>query len=161
MAGNSTAIGDALGLALKTLKESGNTEDKVIILLTDGENNDGSLTMPQAINLAKNEKVKIYTIGVGSENAFFDSFFGMKIANPQSGIDEAALKQLAEDTKGKYYRATDTAGLLRVYQEIDRLEPSLNEDQYVQESKDLFYYPLTSALLLSLLLLFLQKRGLR
>lgn len=91
MAGNSTSIGDALGLALKSIRESGGSEERIIILLTDGENNDGSLSMAQAINLARNEKVKVYTIGVGAENAFVRSLFGMRIAMP-GGIDEEGLK---------------------------------------------------------------------
>lgn len=148
MAGNSTSIGDALGLALKSIRESGGSEERIIILLTDGENNDGSLSMAQAINLARNEKVKVYTIGVGAENAFVRSLFGMRIAMP-GGIDEEGLKRLAEETKGNYFRAGDTEGLQKIYAEIDRLEPSANEDQFVREAKDLFYWPLSAALLLS------------
>ncbi len=158
MAGNSTSIGDALGLALKSIRESGAREDKIIILLTDGENNDGSLSMAQAINLARNEKVKVYTIGVGAANAFVQSLFGMQIAM-SGGIDEAGLKQLAEETKGRYFRADDTLGLQKIYDEIDRLEPSANEDQFVRETKDLFYWPLAAALLLSFLVVFLRKKG--
>lgn len=158
MAGNSTSIGDALGLALKTIRESGGGEDKIIILLTDGENNDGSLSMAQAINLARSEKVKIYTIGVGAENSFIGSLFGVKLA-PSSGIDEAGLKLLAEETKGTYFRASDTAGLQQIYNEIDRMEPSINEDQYVREVKDLFYWPLLAALLLSIVVIVFKRRG--
>ncbi len=158
MAGNSTAIGDALGLALKNIRESGKSEDKIIILLTDGENNDGSLSMAQAVNLARHEKVKIYTIGVGAQKAFVDSFFGVKLAAPDT-IDEESLKQLAAETEGRYFRADDTEGLQKIYNEIDRLEPSANEDQYVRESKDLFFWPLAAALLLSLLAVFLQRKG--
>lgn len=158
MAGNSTSIGDALGLALKSIRESGGSEERIIILLTDGENNDGSLSMAQAINLARNEKVKVYTIGVGAENAFVRSLFGMRIAMP-GGIDEEGLKRLAEETKGNYFRAGDTEGLQKIYAEIDRLEPSANEDQFVREAKDLFYWPLSAALLLSFLTVFLRRKG--
>lgn len=114
--------------------------------------------MAQAINLARNEKVKVYTIGVGAENAFVRSLFGMRIAMP-GGIDEEGLKRLAEETKGNYFRAGDTEGLQKIYAEIDRLEPSANEDQFVREAKDLFYWPLSAALLLSFLTVFLRRKG--
>jgi Ca-activated chloride channel family protein len=159
MAGNSTAIGDALGLALKTLRESSSQNEKIIILLTDGENNDGSLAMSQAITLAKNENVKIYTLGVGSEDAVVASFFGVTISNPNSEIDEKSLKQLADETKGRYFRAADTAGLQKIYKEIDKLEPTDNEEQHIQEVKDLFYIPLFIALILGLLVLLLKRRA--
>lgn len=158
MAGNSTSIGDALGLALKNIREGGNKDEKIIILLTDGENNDGSLSMAQAINLARNEQVKVYTIGVGSKNSFVDSFFGISI-NTGGGIDEASLKQLAEETKGNYFRAEDTQSLQKIYDEIDKLEPSVNEDQYIREAKDLFYLPLAVALLLSFAAVLLRRKG--
>ncbi len=158
MAGNSTAIGDAVGLALKTLSASKTAnKDKTIILLTDGENNDGSLSMPEVLKLAKDENIKIYTIGVSGENKVINSFFGIKI--PQiKGLDEETLKLLAAETKGNYYRASDTSALQQIYKEIDHLEPSLDEDQYIQERKDLFYYPLSISLGIILLLLLLTRR---
>ena len=96
MAGDSTSIGDALALALKNMRQSANKNSQVIILLTDGENNDGSLSLPQAIKLAQDEDIKVYTIGVGSPNLFFKmlSFAGI------SGLDENELKAMAEVTKG-------------------------------------------------------------
>lgn len=158
MAGNSTAIGDALGLSLKSLKESGNIDRKIIILLTDGENNDGSLTLPQAINLARDEKVKIYTIGVGSDNSMMQSIFGYNLAGGRPDLDEASLQKIADETKGTYFRAKDTSSLVKVYNAIDKLEPSLNEDQYVQESKELYYIPLLWALLLASALIYISRR---
>ena len=158
MAGNSTAIGDAVGLALKTLSSSPiANKDKTIILLTDGENNDGSLSMPEVLKLAKDENIKIYTIGVSGENQILNSFFGIKL--PQiKGLDEETLKLLAAETKGNYYRASDTNSLQQIYKEIDRLEPSLDEDQYIQERKDLFYYPLAISVAIVLLLLLIKRR---
>lgn len=158
MAGNSTAIGDALGLALKSLKDAENKDNKVIILLTDGENNDGSLSLPQAINLAKNEKVKIYTIGVGGQADFVQSILSYKIALP-SGLDEQGLQQLAEEAGGQYFRADDTNALLKVYQEIDRLEPQSQEENYIQETKEYYYWPLIAAFLLSCVLLIMKRRN--
>lgn len=158
MAGNSTSIGDALGLALKNLKSENN--DKVIILLTDGENNDGSLSMQDAISLAEDENVKIYTIGVGSETAFIDSIFGMQIGIARnSGLDEQGLKDLAEISKGRYFRAKDTQSLQKIYNEIDKLEPSLNQEQFVRETKELFYLPLLGALFFLFILLIGERKN--
>lgn len=158
MAGDSTSIGDAVGLALKTLKDSPGKDEKIVILLTDGENNDGSLSMPEAINLAKNENVKIYTIGVGAETSFVQSFFGMRIGAPNQELDEASLKKLAAETKGNYFRAKDTATLQKIYNIIDKLEPTENNEQYVIETKELFYIPLIGALVLAGILIVLSRR---
>lgn len=148
MAGNSTSIGDALGLALKTLKGDNSPENKIIILLTDGENNDGSLSLAQAIKLARDEKIKVYTIGVGSPEGYFSSFMGIQLGAPQ-GLDEAGLKELAEATKGTYFRAEDTGTLQKIYQTIDQLEPRLHEDKFVQETRELYYIPLLAAIFLN------------
>lgn len=158
MAGDSTSIGDAVGLALKTLKDSPGKDEKIVILLTDGENNDGSLSMPEAINLAKNENVKIYTIGVGAETSFVQSFFGMRIGAPNQELDEASLKKLAAETKGNYFRAKDTATLEKIYNIIDKLEPTENNEQYVIETKELFYIPLIGALVLAGILIAMSRR---
>lgn len=157
MAGNSTAIGDALGLSLKSLKDNDNLDKKIIILLTDGENNDGSVTLPQAIKLAKEAGVKIYTIGVGSDGNDFASFFGLRMGG--GGVDETSLKQIAEDTEGTYFRAKNTASLQKIYGAIDKLEPTENEDTYVQEVKELYYIPLLAALGLAVLLVILKRRN--
>ncbi len=157
MAGNSTAIGDALGLALKTLRSSPNKDKKVIILMTDGENNDGSLSIAQAIRLAKQENVKIYTIGVGSDNIMGMSLFGIQIGR-SSGLDEKSLAEIAEATKGTYFRAKDTSSLEQIYQEIDNMETSQNDEQYIREIKELFYWPLSFALMLATLLFLYQRR---
>lgn len=157
MAGNSTSIGDALGLALKNLKDEKNKDNKVIILLSDGENNDGSLSMAQAISLAEKEKIKVYTIGVGAEASFFGSLFSLQ----NNELDEKSLKDLAQKTKGNYFRATDLNSLAAIYQKIDALEPQNNEGGVVQEKKELFYIPLVLALILAMLLLFLPRSYLK
>ena len=157
MAGNSTSIGDAIGVALKNLPQDNNIDSRVIVLLTDGENNDGSLSLPQAINLAKQENVKVYTIGAGSDAHAFFSGFAVPVANV--GLDEEGLKKLAAETKGTYFRATDLQSLVQVYEEIDKLEPQEQEGRFVQETKDLFYYPAGLAILLFLLLMYLARKG--
>lgn len=154
MAGNSTSIGDALGIALKNLKDEKNKTNKVIILLSDGENNDGSLSMAQAVDLAEKEGIKIYTIGVGADASFIGSLFGLR----NNELDEKSLKELAERTQGNYFRATDLKTLAEIYQRIDSLEPQNNESAIVQEIKELFYIPLVGAMLLFAFLLFLPRR---
>ena len=151
MAGDSTSIGDALALALKNLKDK--SGDKVIILLTDGENNDGSLSLAQAIKLAKDEGIKTYTIGVGSPNIFFQ----MLALSPQTG-DDKGLKELARQTKGQYFRAESTSDLQKVYDLIDKLEPTQGNENYIRETKDVFYLPLLGAVLVGLGLVFVMKR---
>lgn len=149
MAGSSTAIGDALGLALKTLRKGENLDKKVIILLSDGENNDGSLNIAEAVNLAKKEGIKTYTIGVGTEGSLVQSMFGFNIKMGSNGFNDKELKQIAEATQGSYFKASDTEGLQKIYQTIDKLEPTENQDIYIQEVQELYYFPLIFALFLA------------
>ena len=152
MAGDSTSIGDAIALALKNLQQNHNPKDNVIILLTDGENNDGSLSLAKAIKLAADEGIKIYTIGVGSANTFLKMF-----SLASSGVDEQGLKQLAQATKGNYFRAENTSDLQKVYQIIDTLEPVSNDERYIKEITELYYIPLLSAIVMSFVLAFAYK----
>ena len=158
MAGDSTSIGDALGLALKTLKDDKEKEKKIIILLTDGENNDGSISMAQILKLASEEGIKIYTIGVGAPQAFFNSFFGVKMM--AGGLDETSLKNLASITKGNYFRAESTEDLVRIYQTIDKLETSPQQENYIVDIKELYYWFLLLAMVMSICFFFFQRRKL-
>lgn len=151
MAGNSTAIGDALGLGLKYLKESSNLDKKVMILLTDGENNDGFLSVAQATKLAQDEGVKVYTIGVGSQNNMMQAMFG------NQGVDEKSLQEIAKATEGQYFRAKDANSLAAVYAKIDKLEPIETNTNTVVQIKELFYIPLLLAIFLTLSLLILVR----
>lgn len=154
MAGDSTSIGDALALALKHMRKE-QKDNQVIILLTDGENNDGSLTLGQAIKLAKDENIKIYTIGVGSPNVFFK----MLSVIGKSGLNEKELQTLANITKGEYFRASSSSDLQQIYQLIDQLEPSFQDERYIQEVKEIYYVPLICAWFLAAIMLFFQKRN--
>jgi len=158
MAGNSTAIGDALGLALKTLKNTDTPDNKIIILLTDGENNDGSLSLAQAIKLAGEEKIKTYTIGVGSPQGFFGSFMGVPLGIPNQSLDEKGLKELAQATRGTYFKAEDTETLLRIYNTIDQLELSSHDERYIRQTTELYYIPLLAAIVLSFALALALRR---
>lgn len=153
MAGDSTSIGDALGIALKNLRNEDRKDNKVIILLTDGENNDGSLSMAQAIDLAEKEGIKIYTIGVGGQGNFMSSLLHLR-ANE---LDEASLKELSNKTKGNYFRAKDLSSLAQIYQKIDNLEPQTNEGAVIQEIREYFYIPLLIALVLLVFLFALPR----
>lgn len=145
MAGRSTSIGDAIGLALKSVANE-KAESKIIILLTDGENNDGQISLPEAIKLAKEENVKVYTIGAGAdEKAFFGNFFSIPL-NPE--IDEKGLQALAKETAGQYFRARDVNSLMEIYKQINKLEPTEKESRFVREIKELYYVPALCALLL-------------
>ena len=115
-----TAIGSALGLAVRRLLQS-EAKSKVIILLTDGINNRGEITPKEAKELAKAKGIKVYTIGAGTlETGYSITTTGQMIRNQP--IDEALLKEIAEETGGKYFRATDTEGLMKAYDEISQLE---------------------------------------
>jgi Ca-activated chloride channel family protein len=121
-----TAIGDGLATAINRLKES-QAVSKVIILLTDGQNNAGSIAPLSAAEIAKIYGIRIYTIGVGTIGYApypVQTPFGIQYQNMEVKIDEDLLKQVANMTDGKYFRATDNAKLRQVYQEIDQLEKS-------------------------------------
>ncbi len=154
MAGDSTSIGDALGLALKNLQNAKDLQNKIIILLTDGENNDGSISLAQALKLATDEGIKTYTIGVGSQNLFLSSLFGQV-----RGIDEQDLDAIARATKGRYFRAGNTQALQQIYNVIDSLEPARNEDRFVRETRELYYIPLLAAVLSALVLAYALRRA--
>ena len=145
MTGRNTAIGDAIGLAVKTLRARP-AEDRVLILLTDGANTTGVLEPMEAAAIAAKEKVRIHTIGVGGDAAEF--LPGAPI-NPAADLDENALTQIASITGGQYFRARDDRGLAAIYADIDRLEPVAGEPQYLRPTSALFFWPLGAALLTS------------
>jgi Ca-activated chloride channel family protein len=121
-----TAIGDGLATAINRLKES-QAVSKVIILLTDGQNNAGSIAPLSAAEIAKIYGIRIYTIGVGTMGFApypVQTPFGTQYQNMEVKIDEDLLKKVANMTDGKYFRATDNTKLREVYQEIDQLEKS-------------------------------------
>jgi Ca-activated chloride channel family protein len=141
--GNSTAIGMGLSTALKKLHDS-TAKSKVVILLTDGENNAGKIDPLTAAEAAKTSKVRVYTIGVGTE---------MRRSGPfnlrrEAGLDEATLKKIAETTGALYFHATDNQKLQNIYAQIDRLEKSRVESTQFDSFNDLVAYLAIPALLL-------------
>jgi Ca-activated chloride channel family protein len=151
LAGQETAIGDAIGLAVKRLKEQP-AGSRVLVLLTDGANTAGEVSPIQAAALAQEQGVRIYTIGVGADRMEVLSFFGTQTVNPSRDLDEDTLRHLAQNTGGLYLRAKDAAGLARVYEELDRLEPATTETELFRPTTELFIWPLGLALALSCLL---------
>lgn len=147
LAGKSTAIGDAIGLAVKRLRDRP-AESRVLILLTDGDNTAGELLPQQAAELAQQLGVRVHTIGVGREER---SIFGTVL--PSSGIDEASLRQVAETTGGQFFRAQDTGELVQVYRALDALEPAAAGDEVFRPRRADYHWWLAAALALSLLLL--------
>jgi Ca-activated chloride channel family protein len=148
LAGQQTAIGDAIGLAIKRLRDQppGN---RVLILLTDGASNAGNVDPLKAAQLAAREGVRIYTIGVGAEQMLADGPFGV----PQlvkSDLDEGTLKAIAKETGGRYFRATDVAALAQIYALLDKIEPVSRDEQSWRPVKELYALPLALSLVLSM-----------
>jgi len=157
LAGKQTAIGDAIGLAVKELQRhpKGN---KVLILLTDGANDAGEVDPIAAAKLAAKEGLTIYTIGIGADSVMVPSLFGMQQVNPSQDLDEGALRAIAKATGGRYFRARDTQELNKIYKVIDELQPVDQDKQTFRPQRSLFFWPLTLALVLATPLLWLQGR---
>ncbi len=153
LAGKETAIGDAIGLAIKRLLESGN-QQQVLILLTDGANTTGEVKPIQAAQLAARAGMKIYTIGVGAEQMRVNvpTMLGSQVVNPSKDLDERTLRLIAEQTGGEYFRARDRKELERIYEQLDELEPREQDEELFRPVQQLYYWPLGGALLLSTLL---------
>jgi Ca-activated chloride channel homolog len=149
MAGQQTAIGDAIGLGIKRLQSeqegSGKQGKMVMILLTDGGNNAGLMDPLAAARMAASAGLRIYTIGVGS--AAQENIFG---AGGNTDLDEGTLKSIARITGGEYFRATDADALQQVYARIDKLEPGAGREQWYRPHSEWFQWPLAVALLLSI-----------
>jgi len=153
MAGDATAIGSAIGISSKRLKDL-KSKSKIIILLTDGRNNSGAISPIQAAEIAKSLGIKIYTIGVGRRGKapfLVDSIFGKRLIYQDVDIDEKVLNKISQMTEGKYFRATDLKSLKNIYKQIDLLEKSevkiLDHSKY----KELFHYFLIPGLFLLLI----------
>ncbi|OAD22471.1 von Willebrand factor type A domain-containing protein, partial [Candidatus Thiomargarita nelsonii] len=136
LAGQQTAIGDAIGLAVKRfLHKDENKESWILILLTDGANTAGNIEPLKAAELAAQEGLKIYTIGIGADEMVLRDFFGTRHINPSVDLDEKTLKQIAEKTGGRYFRARDTAELEKIYALLDQLEPIQKDNLFFRPSK--------------------------
>ena len=160
-----TAIGDALANATNRLRGS-TAKSKIAILLTDGENNAGSVDPLTAAQAAKALDIKVYTIGMGKEGGAFvpyrDPIFGrVQYSQVRTYVDEETLKQIAAITDGRYFRATDNQKLSEIYKEINQLETTKIEITEYIRYKELAIYPLIFATLLLMLEIILSNTRLR
>lgn len=158
LAGQETAIGDAIGLAVKHLRDD-EVENKVLVLVTDGANTAGTITPVKAAELAASAGLKIYTIGIGADELMVQSLFGTRRVNPSRDLDEEALTEIAHTTGGRYFRARDTAELENIYALLDELEPAVQDPLYFRPVNALFMWPLGAAFLISGLLMVSLARG--
>lgn len=150
IAGKNTAIGDAIGLAVKRLRERP-AQSRVLILITDGANNGGQIHPVTAARLAAQENVRIYAIGIGADPQATGTP-GLLGLNPSLDLDEASLKEIAEITQGAYFRAHDGAELNAIGDTLDRLEPVAQQPTRTRTARQLYAWPVAAALLLSMLL---------
>ena len=148
---NGTAIGDAVGLAVKRLQDRPENH-RVVILLTDGSNNAGELDPMEAADLARRAKVKIYTVGIGAESQQSWGLFGSQVTNPSADLDESALQGIADATGGQFFRARDPEELAAIYRELNRLEPLEQTAETIRPVSTLFHWPLALTFFLSLVL---------
>ena len=147
-----TAIGEGLATAVNRIRKS-TAKSKVIILLTDGVNNVGAIAPETAGEIAKTFGIRVYTIGVGTHGMApypFKTPFGIQYQNMEVQIDENVLQQIAAETDGKYFRATNTAKLKEIYDSIDKLEKTkIDVTEFRKHTEE--FYPWAIAALLLLL----------
>jgi Ca-activated chloride channel homolog len=158
-----TAIGMGLATAVNRIKDS-EAKSKVIILLTDGVNNRGEIAPATAAGIAKTYGIRVYTIGVGTQGVApypVQTPFGLQYQNMPVEIDEAILREIAQTTGGKYFRATDNDKLVQVYAEIDKLEKSKIDVRQFNRKEEKFLLPALIAFVLLLLEIIVKKTILR
>lgn len=157
LAGRATAIGDAIALATKRLQPQP-SDQRVLILLTDGVNTAGMLEPAKAAQIAHDNRVRIHAIAFGGEGGAM-SLFGFKLPMGGDEIDEAGLRRIASLTGGRFFRARDTDALAGIYAEIDRLEPVQRQGQVVRPRIERYPLPLALAMGVGLLALLLRRRA--
>lgn len=144
-AGRNTAIGDALAIAVKRLRERPEGS-RVLILMTDGANTAGEIPPREAADLAARSGLRIYTIGIGAESmelpGLLGGMFGARRINPSADLDEETLRYIANRGGGRYFRARDRQELEAIYAELDRLEPVAQEAEARRPMHSLAHWPL-------------------
>ncbi len=152
LAGQETAIGDAIGLGIRTLSDAEIQENRrVFVLLTDGANTAGSIDPLKAAELARDRGMVIYTIGIGADSVMVQSLFGVREVNPSADLDERTLTTIAEGTGGRYFRARDTEAFQQIYAILDELEPAAAEESGFRPIAERYHWPLGVALILGVL----------
>ncbi|MDQ3289636.1 MAG: VWA domain-containing protein [Pseudomonadota bacterium] len=175
LAGQETAIGDAIGLAVKRLRDrdeqgpgtpnqprqsnpTAADQQHVLVLLTDGVNTAGLLDPMKAAELARDAQVRVHTIAFGGEGSL--SLFGFAMPMPGAGdeIDETSLRAIANETGGRFFRARDTSELVGIYKEIERLEPVQRPGEVVRPRMERYAFPLAAAFVIGLLAWLVPRR---
>ena len=158
LAGRATALGDAIALSTKRLQQQ-ETEQRVLIVLTDGVNTAGVLEPAKAAQIARDAGVRVHAIAFGGEGGGALSVFGFSLPTGGDEVDEAGLQKIAQLTGGRFFRARDTQALAGIYAEIDALEPVKRQGQAVRPKIERYPWPLGAALTLGMLALLLRRRG--
>lgn len=156
LVGSRTAIGEAIGLAVKRFNNY-ERSNKVLILLSDGANTTGQIQPREALTLAKAAGIRIYTIGVGADVMVRQDIFGSSLVNPSSDLDEALLTELASSTGGQYFRARNPQELEAIYNRLNELEPIERDKQTARPEISLLHWPLALVLLAWLLPVLWQR----
>ncbi|RUO30523.1 VWA domain-containing protein [Aliidiomarina sanyensis] len=149
LAGQRTALGDAIALSIRYFIER-DSPNRLVLMLTDGAINTGQINAEQAIELARSHDVKIHTIGIGSDEVTVRGIFGERRLNPSVDLDEIFLNEVARATGGEYFRARSTQEMERIYALIDRLEPIARDDASIRPQRSLAHFPLSLAFILFL-----------
>ncbi len=150
LAGKETAIGDAIGLAIRTLEDAGIEQGRrVLILLTDGANTAGAVDPLKAAELAAQRDVVIYTVGIGATALTVRGIFGIRQINPSADLDEQTLTTIAELTGGRYFRARDTGEFAEIYKILDELEPAESDEEGFRPVAEYFHLPLALAMIIA------------
>lgn len=157
MAGRATAIGDAVGLATKRLRNRPQ-DQRVVVLLTDGANTAGEITPDKATEIAAAASIRLYTIGIGAESMVQRGLLGSRRVNPSRDLDENLLTRMAQQTGGEDFRARSLPELELIYESIDRLEPIELEGKFYRPVTELYVWPAGLAVILWLAL-FLVRHG--
>ena len=158
LAGTETAIGDAIAVAVKRLSALPE-QARVLVLLTDGVNNAGSISPREAARAAKAAGVRIYTIGIGATQMRVPGFFGSQLVNPSADLDADMLTTIAKETGGQFFRATDGNQLADAYRAVDALEPMPQHGPTLRPRHELFRWPLLAAIVLLLLVIVPRQFG--
>ncbi|MFN8674418.1 MAG: VWA domain-containing protein [Candidatus Sericytochromatia bacterium] len=162
MAGDQTAIGNALALSVNRLKDT-KGKSNVVVLLTDGSNTAGRILPDKAVEIAKTFNIKVYTVGVGNPDNegkvpfLVEGFLGAEVKYAKADLDEKTLKNIAEKTSGKYYRAKSQEELSKIYADIDKLEKNEVKVKNYMEKREVFYYFLIPAILFLLIEIILSN----
>ena len=143
-------MGDALALAVQSVSSVPNN-NRIVILMSDGFANAGNISVEEALKVAKEADVKVYTIGIGSDKQSIQDFFGLVQLNAAADLDEEMLRKIATETNGQYFRAKSSTDLKQIYDLIDQLEKIQAENISVRPRRELAFYLILTALALWIL----------